>query len=183
VSRATLSGPLGRLLILAGAVALAGSLAAGGCASADQRQTKVIDQVNPPGALTPLQRGAVRSQALRAAEAAVAAFRSGDPAKMRPYFSDQYVAYYTRLKASDAKAGKVRVRVHTGTSVDITNMDQTGREVEVTYTFKNGSYFADLSGKALTKPTGKASEIDLVMDKSAKGWIVTRMFSGKDELL
>jgi hypothetical protein len=174
----TWAGRVTPLVVAAGVAALL----AAGCASGDQRQATVIEQVKTPGQLTPIQRGVVRDEALRAAEGAMRAFRSGDPAAMRAFFSDQYVKYYDKVRKDDAARGRVRVRRHSNVNIDVTNMDQAGHEVEITYTFTSGSYYADLSGRHLTKASGKHSEIDLVMDKTPKGWIVTRMFSGKEEL-
>ena len=52
------------------------------------------------------------------------------------------------------------------------------------YRFKNNSYFAArTTGRPLSKPSGKNAEIDLILKRKAKVWIVTRMFSGRDELL
>jgi len=141
------------------------------------------DQVKREG-LTPLERGRIRGEVLRTLRPAIKAWRAGDIAAMKAYFSAELVAYNAKVKADYARQGRVRVRSHTKASMDVVELTPNGREASAQYTFKNQSYFASkTTGRALTKPANEEGEIDLVLKRTSKGWTITRMFSGRDELL
>lgn len=172
------------LAVIVALVLPVGSLTLAGCAT-DQRQTSVIPE-NPAnsGGLTALDRGRIRDEVLAVVRPAMEAWSLSDIAGMKSYFSKDLVGYNAKLKAGYARQGKIRVRRHAKVFMDVTSLNNTGTQAQVSYTFTNKSYFIDkATGGALTKPSNRHGEIDFVIDHQKTGWIITRMFSGKDELL
>ncbi|HEY3318400.1 MAG TPA: hypothetical protein VGK50_08265 [Coriobacteriia bacterium] len=156
------------------AVAIAASTGLTGCAQ-DQRQTTIV--VEPSGkALTPLQRGEIRRDVLRTAREGMDAWKRNDVAKMRSYFGTDLVAFYDKTYKDYAKAGKVRVRRYRDVApLEMTDINTAGTEALATWEFYDDSYFADSSGKPLTKPTGKDTSLQLALDKKRGKWTIVRL--------
>jgi hypothetical protein len=168
---------------------LAGLLLAGlavtsvGCVPS-ARQATVIpqDPANQPGAISALDRGTFRRQALESARAGIAAWVKDDTAGMRSVFSTSQVEFYRKLASDAAASGRKRVRVHARPAFEAIDMSADGQEVVVRYTFVDNSYDADASGKALTAPTGKDTELSLTIDRVGARWLIMRMIGGDQEL-
>ena len=129
----------------------------------------------PPLGITPAQRGVIRREALAAAKEGFDAWRSGDTKAMKPYFTPFYVNYYKKLYAGYAKDNKKRVRKFDITSMDVSDMNNTGRQVIVDVGLVDKQYYADLKGKPLTKPTNKSTYIQLTVSKKSGKWVIENM--------
>ena len=181
MTRRSASRPAGALA----AVWLAATVLLGVSACAPSpRQTTVVPPEDQPGAsgLTAIERGRLRREVLAATDAGMAAWRANDIEAMKKYFSEKQVAFYEKLKARDRAEGRLRVRRHLDASADVTELSGDGRQASVQYKFTNGSYFTDLSGRRLTKPTDRATEIDLTLVKNAGGWAISTMIAGREAL-
>jgi len=165
-------------------VLAAGWAALPGC-SGDSRQVTIVKpEREKREGLTPLERGRIRGEVLRVVRPAIKAWREGDVAAMKRYFSAELVTYNAKVKADYARQGKVRVRAHTNVTMDVVELTPDGREASVQYTFRNRSYFAAKSTRRpLTRPADEDGEIDMILKRTDRGWTITRMFSGRDELL
>jgi hypothetical protein len=165
-------------------VLAAGWTALPGC-SGDSRQVTIVKpEREKREGLTPLERGRIRGEVLRVVRPAIKAWREGDVAAMKRYFSAELATYNAKVKADYARQGKVRVRAHTNVTMDVVELTPDGREASVQYTFRNRSYFAAKSTRRpLTRPADEDGEIDMILKRTDRGWTITRMFSGRDELL
>lgn len=175
--------PARSLVALAVLAALAAGVALGVTAcSRDARQTEVIGEQTQPGSITPLQRGEVRRVALDAARTGMAAWLRNDLAAMRSSFATEQVGFYRQLDVRNRAAGRKRVRVHLNESFEVIDMSSDGREVLVTYAFKDGSYDASLGGARLSAPPNRDTEMQLTLDKVEDRWLIMRMVAGDQEL-
>lgn len=158
---------------------------ASGCAKSP-RQTSVSRpgqaSADETSTLSPLERGAVRSEALDAAQAALDAWFANDLPAIRVAYADQQYDHFVELDETYAKEGKVRVRSHEPTFLDVVDMNQYGTEVSIVYRFKDNSYFASAEGERLTQPAGDEADIRLGLVKMGDRWIVVRMIAGPDRL-
>lgn len=129
----------------------------------------------PPIGLTPAQRGVIRREALTAAEEGFDTWRSGDIKAMKGYYTPFYVNYYKKLYAQYAKENKKRVRKMDIKSMDVVDMNNTGRQVIVNVGLTDRQYYTDLKGKAITKPTNKFTYVQLTLSKKDGKWIIENM--------
>lgn len=144
-----------------------------GCATQPSSQTSVTNA--PPLGLTPVQRGVIRRDVLSAGNAGIKAWLATDTKAMKPYFKPYYITYYNNLYSKYAKQGKKRVRKIEIKSMDVSDMNNTGRQALIDVQFVDHQYYADLNGKAITKPTNKTTFIQLTMDKKSGKWIIDNM--------
>jgi len=163
---------------------VASSFALSGCASTT-RQTEVVEEKpvaaeDTTATLTPLERGKVRRDILRAAKPAMAAFLADDEAGFKKYWDEAYVDLFADKRADYAKKGIERVRKHDVKMMDVVDMNEAGTEALVQYRFVEQSYFKDSSGKAAAPASNKETEIQLTMVKTKNGWIVQRMIAGDE---
>jgi hypothetical protein len=168
-----------RFRVWGGAVLVVVTLAAtAGCSSGS---TATVSQTSDEtaeasGTLTPLEKGEVHHEMLAVAEASIAAFLADDPAAIEEAYSDVYVDLFADEREEYASEGKVRVRQHDDTWVDIVEMNESGTQSLAQYKFTENSYFASESGEQLTEPEAVATEWQLTIDGSPDdGFIVTRV--------
>lgn len=156
-----------------------------GCV-ASPRQTTVVEtdgaSADTTASLTPLERGAIRRDALRAVEDAVDAWLDHDMARMRKLYSEQQYESFEKKAEEQREQGKVRVREHERLFFDVNDMNETGTEVSVRYVFKDKSYFESASGEQLTKPDNDESEFQIGAAKVNGQWVVIRIIAGRDRL-
>jgi hypothetical protein len=152
-----------------------------GCATQPSSQTSVITNP-PPIGLTPAQRGVIRREALTTAEAGFNAWLTADTKAMTPYFKPSYITYYDGLYAKYAKQGKKRVRKVEIKSMDVSDMNNTGRQALVDVQFVDRQYYTDLAGTPITKPANKATYVQLTLDKKSGKWLIDNMIATGDVL-
>jgi hypothetical protein len=153
-----------------------------GCAR-NPRQTAVIVQKGSDeasGTITPLERGKLRREALRAAEAGLAAWIAKDDKAMKKYFAAEQVEYYGKKVKSNLADGRVRIRAHKDATMEVVDMSKSGREVLIDYQFTDMSRFEDPDGNVIVKPTGKDKTVQLTLDQEDDGWIIVRMIGGSE---
>lgn len=178
-----------RLLALAAAclAALVVVPALSGCASPRQTEVTPAEQISEESTagLTPLQKGAIRRDALRVAKAGVAAFLADDPDAIRSVFATQYVEYWSKVRGDNLADTRRRVRKHRLESIDVTQLNDDGTQAVVEYYFNDQSYYTDLAGKQVSQPSsGKAAEemLQLTLVKTDEGWAIIRMI-GDEQVL
>ncbi len=147
-----------------------------GC-SQDPSQTSVVsgDAAAVKTELTPLQRGEVRTSALRTAKPAVASWEAMDPAAMAKTWTPRWVNYYKKLYADYAAQGKKRVRDFKVQSIDVVDMNQDGSQVLVDVWGYDRGYLVDSSGtKNADGDPNKLVQIQLTLnrDPKTKQWTV-----------
>jgi hypothetical protein len=165
------------------------STGCGGQSDASQAQVIVTSSSVPTPSeeatrtLTPLERGKVRREALAVAEAGLAAWLADDLAAMEEYFTEDNVDYFRGLHDQYAAEGKVRVREHSATALDITGLSEDGTEATADYYLTDDSYFADAQGRALTEPTHADATFSFTLVRTDEGgWIITRFFGAREHL-
>lgn len=164
-----------------------GMLALTGCGDSDASQVQVVTSVSDAntGDLTPLEKGTVRREVLAVAQKGIDAWLTGDPDTMASYFPQEWVDYYRKLNTTYSEEGRTRVRKHNKvTLLDVTELRPDGGEAIVTYDFTDISYFADKNGTQLSKPSNKATEFQLTLDRDpkTKTWRIVRMIGGNEYL-
>ena len=147
-----------------------------GCIAQPSSQTKVIDNP-PPIGLTPVQKGVIRREALKVADAGFKAWLTGDTKAMKPYFKPYYITYYDGLYAKYAKQGKKRVRKVTVKSMDVSDINSTGSQVLVDVQFVDQQYYSDLKGNPITKPVNKDTYVQLTMNNKSGKWTIDNMIA------
>ncbi|MBA4370408.1 MAG: hypothetical protein C0418_02380 [Coriobacteriaceae bacterium] len=155
----------------------------GGCAPRGSSPAVVVEQAEESsGTITPLLRGTLRREALSVARAAIAAWLADDLSALREYVSDEQMRYFTEQAQAYEAEGRVRVRRHSNTKMDVVQMSENGREVQVTYDFIDDSYFTDSSGASVSKPAHAARTFQIFMVSTDGRWVVTRILAGEEEL-
>jgi hypothetical protein len=176
------------LALLAALAVLA--LGAGGCAR-DSRQTTVVSETKSSagGSLTPLERGALRRDVNRAARAGIAAFLGDDDAKIRAAFTKEWADYWAKARAENALARRTRVRKHKLQSLDVTQFNENGTQALVEYYFDDQSYYTDASGRridqtatATQSPAGASKMFQLTLDKTDRGWVISRVIGATESM-
>lgn len=159
-------------------------LLSSGCAPDPYQTTvrKVTPGSETTSAITPIERGKLRREALEAVRQGVDAWLADDLEAMKRYFSDEQVAYYQRLREESERVGRFRIRKHRDVKMDVVEMSEDGTEVSVTYAFVNDSYWADRSGRVLEKPTHKQSQIQIGAKKIDGRWLIVRMIGVPDTI-
>ena len=97
-------------------------------------------------------------------------------ADIQTYWDKQYVKIFADQRAEYRKEQKQRVRKHDELMLDVVELNDAGTQAIVQYRFKDQSYWADTAGKPTSKPSNKATEFQLTLDKKAKGWIVSSAY-------
>lgn len=131
------------------------------------------------GEITPLERGKIRRQVLSAAEKAIGAWVKDDASEMEVYFAEQYLDYYRGLREKNESQGKTRVRQHESAEMNVTDMNATGTEVLVEYSFVDKSYYASADGQPVGEPDGSETLVQIRMELAADQWKVMNMIGGK----
>jgi len=126
------------------------------------RDPEVLSEDATTTALTPLERGALRREALRVAKAGWAAFEQNDTDAMSEYFADSIVEGFVDRYARYAAQGRERHRDYEVLFFDVTKMSADGREATVTITAIDNSYYVEPSG-ATTRPESRERSIQFVL--------------------
>jgi hypothetical protein len=168
-------------LVACGLLASAALGMTAGCTQSTPGQSTIIQDA-PPAGITPVQRGQIRREAVEFAQSAMDAWQANDVNAMKKYFSQQYIDYYTDLYAKYAKQGKVRVRDIKITSLDASDMNNTGTQVLIDVEFVDNQYFKSKSGQRLTKPSGDKGVFQLTLDKHSGTWQITRIIGASDQM-
>jgi predicted lipid-binding transport protein (Tim44 family) len=171
---ALLAGILGALLVLV--------LASGCSRSASQTTVAPVSEEDTTGTVTPLERGAIRREALQTVSSAMDAWVRNDLEAMREYFSDEQYEYFKTQDDQYKAEGKVRIRSHESTWTDVVEMTSGGEEVSVKYRFTDNSYFESTDGTRLTEPTGDETEMTLGLVRFEGEWVVARVIAGSERL-
>ncbi|HET6351071.1 MAG TPA: hypothetical protein VFG89_02925 [Coriobacteriia bacterium] len=174
-----------RYILAAGLIALTvtGSLA-GGCTSGKQGAVVVTEDTakNTPGKLTPLERGKIRREAMDDMRDFVAAWKANDADGMRKYLKDAYVKKYEETWAGYTKKGLKIKHVHKVKAFDATQINNTGTQMTVTYTYVDSSYLVDKNGdkvRSLPEVDEDASFTIERKDAKSTDWKIVRMFVAK----
>jgi hypothetical protein len=158
--------------------AAAGALLLTGC---DSGPSVSVTQVDPASeaatdALTPIERGVVRREMLEASEEAVAAFLADDPARIEDSWPADYVELLAEQRAAYAAEGKVRVREHAETTLDVVEINENGTQAIAEYNFTELSHFETAEGTKLTEPTRAEKLWQLTLGGTQEdGWTVIRV--------
>ncbi|MDP2181282.1 MAG: hypothetical protein Q8K99_01765 [Actinomycetota bacterium] len=151
----------------------------------DSRQTTVLEQTpstEDTSTITPIERGEIRRDALRATQAGIDVWLRDDIDGMREYFADDQYDYFKKQDDSYRTDGKKRVRAHEDASMDVMEMTPDGREVSIKYRFIDRSYFQAADGSRLSEPTGKDTEMTIGAVEFEGKWLLVRIIAGSDVL-
>lgn len=152
-----------------------------GCAENDPQQVQVVTGQASQQGLTPTQRGTIRREALEAAQKGFAAWQTGDVNKMKPYWSATYIKYFGNKQREYAAKGQKRVwKFNNVEQFDVSDMNNTGRQVLVDILADDQGYVAKKDGSKVTTPSGKQAYIQLTMDNKTGKWMITRLIAGNE---
>jgi predicted lipid-binding transport protein (Tim44 family) len=156
---------------------------AGGCArSSSQTNVVPVSSEESTETVTPLERGELRREALRAVDDAMDAWMSNDLDAMRGLFADEQYEYFVEQNDAYLDEGKVRIRSHEATWSDVVEMTADGNEVSVKYRYTDMSYFEDADGNKLSEPAGDETEMTIVLVRFHDRWVVARIIAGAERL-
>lgn len=178
--RATVAAAFAVLLVAA-------LLAGGGCgaeSSASQvTVAKVTESDESMSAITPLERGKLRREALEVMEAGIQAILNDDLEVMEQVFADTYVDHFRSQRETYEQEGKVRVRKHEEVRYDMVDMDAAGTEALVEYNFTDASYFTDRNGSRIAGSTGKETLLQFTLERGeSREWTIIRLIGGQEAL-
>lgn len=151
----------------------------------DSRQTTVIvdsPSLENTSSITPIERGEIRREALRATRAGIDAWLADDFEAMRESFADSQFEFFKKQADTYRADDKKRVRVHEDLSMDVMEMTPDGREVSIKYRFIDRSYFQAADGSRLSEPTGKDTEMTIGAVEFDGKWLIVRIIAGSDVL-
>jgi hypothetical protein len=155
-----------------------------GCGSRPSPDVQVIPSVvdDTTNAITPIERGKLRRNALESAEAGVRAWTEGDGPGINEYFSTEY-AQLLQEQLNDYKSEyKRRNRLHSNVWMDVTEISRQGDQAIVDYNFTDESYFVGSDGKQMTEPSKKKTMIQLTLRKEQGEWRITQMIGSAEAL-
>jgi hypothetical protein len=157
----------------------------GGCTSGNVevkiKQEQLKDNRGADG-YTPLERGKVRRQILTDTQKSLDIWIKGDISAYDQAFTRSLLNEYKTQLAKLNKDNTEKIRVHTKTSLEVTQLARN--EAGLKYAFTDGSYFINTKTKKITTPpSNKASEIDIVVKKDGAYWKIKAMLgNGKQTL-
>ena len=114
------------------------------------------------------ERGTLRTEVLKVANAGWEAFAATDTDAMREYFSPEMVDEYVERYADYAEQGRERHRDYDVTFFDVTSMSSDGGEVGILIELADNSYFVEPDGSK-TDPSGMPRTVTLDLARAEDG--------------
>ncbi len=158
----------------------------------DESTTVVIDapasSADTSGAITPLERGAVRREVLDGAREAVDAWTSGDLDMVAEHFAPGWVDTFAEIWSEHESRGLTIVHQHDVEHLDVVDMNDGGTQALVDYVFIDRTTVVDSDGSVVEPATGRRADTQLTMEPDGSepdgsgDWRVVRMIVPKEVL-